>query len=121
MNPRTRRLLTLLADDTVASALNACRSGDKTLSELEATTGAKRTKLHEKLTLLVAYGLLEPAPSRRGGGRPAEAWRTSNDRVRDAFERQADEFLQELYRSTARDLDGPSAMAERLRLAQPEG
>ena len=99
MTRRTRRLISLIAEDSTAEVLQALRAGPKTRRDLEDATGLGRTRLGELLEQLFSHGLVDCTRLRTGQrGRPKEQWSLTAASALDDFEGAATKLRQTLLR-----------------------
>ena len=122
MNHRTQRILALLAEAEVGLILRACAEESRTLRDLEKLSGGKATLIKQRVELLEAFGLLQPAGLVQGTGRPANAWKATAVEELSTFQRQADDFARALARVTERMIEDetPAAPLRKLRVVQDD-
>jgi predicted ArsR family transcriptional regulator len=99
MNPQTRQLVALLADDLSGRLIGALRREPRSVPQLVRDTGASQKTLAHVLELLQAHGIAEHQQAEPGApGRPSRVWRLVADHELGAFERACDDFKARMLR-----------------------
>jgi predicted ArsR family transcriptional regulator len=113
MNPQTRQLIALLADDAAARMLDALRREASTAAVLVRETGASPSTVAQTLDLLSAHGVIRWHQGRAGArGRPSRVWELAATAQLEQFEQACNRFKAALLRAQLAELD-PTAITDK--------
>ena len=109
MNPKTRPLIELLADEATGQLIATLRERPSTAPEIKSAIGASQQTIAHALDLLAAHGLVSSKsvkPARTG--RPSRVWSLCAEEDLLAFELACDEFKTALLRRQIAEYDDPA-------------